>query len=174
LHFSLTKVEQSTFNIKISESNQYSQSDQQFKEVFFYDFNDPIANFLESMNNIYVKVFLSDESWLCHLFKSFFYWLCIPLFFGSRPRTDSLKQFLAWLHWKDNFTWSVCVYWLEVGVGKRISSSYEQVDHFQLSLLNKQGRLQAGYSFAKISCIGQMTPCLMLKATRTTRFLETS
>jgi hypothetical protein len=50
-HFSLTKVEQSTFSIEISESNQHFnfQLEQQLKEVFFHGFNDPFANYLESM-----------------------------------------------------------------------------------------------------------------------------
>jgi hypothetical protein len=63
-----------------------------------------IANFLESMDNIDVKKILSDESWLYHLFKPLFCWLCIPLFFGSRSRTGSVNQFQIWLHWKHEFT----------------------------------------------------------------------
>jgi hypothetical protein len=108
LYFHLTEEEQSTFNIDISEGNKQQdfsfQLEQQHKEVFLCGFDDPIADYLQSMSNICVKVFLSDESWLYHLFKLLFCWLCIPLFFGSRSRTSSINQFLIWLHWKHEFT----------------------------------------------------------------------
>jgi hypothetical protein len=87
LHFSSTKVEQSTFSIEISESNQqlqYSQLEQQLEEVFLYGFKDPFANYLETMNNIHVKVFLSDEICLYHLFKPLFGMIWLPLFLGLR------------------------------------------------------------------------------------------
>jgi hypothetical protein len=48
-------------NYEISESNQqlqYHQLEQQHIEVFLYGFNDPIEKYLESMSNIYVKIFL--------------------------------------------------------------------------------------------------------------------
>ena len=43
--------------------------------------------------------------------------------------TDSWM--LSWLHWKYDYTLLVCFYQLEVGVGRRISSPYKHVDHFQ-------------------------------------------
>jgi hypothetical protein len=107
MHSSPTEIKQSVFNIEICEGKEqqrFFQLEQQHKEVFLYGFNDPIANYLESMDNIDVKIFLSDESWLYHLFKPLFCWLCIPLFFGSRSRTGSVNQFLTWLHWKHEFT----------------------------------------------------------------------
>jgi hypothetical protein len=76
IHVSPTEVEQHTVKYEITESNQQKyfnfQLEQQLKEVFLYDFNDPIAKFLESMSNINVKIFLSDENWFYHLFKSHF------------------------------------------------------------------------------------------------------
>jgi hypothetical protein len=108
LYFHLTEVEQSTSNTEISEGIQQQvfifQLEQQHKEVFLCGFDDPIADYLQSMSNVCVKVFLSDESWLYHLFQLLFCWLCIPLFFGSRSRTGSVNQFLIWLHWKHEFT----------------------------------------------------------------------
>ena len=99
LHFLLTEVEQYTFSINISKGR-----DQHHKEVFPVGFYDPIANYLESMNNIDVKIFLSDESWLYHLFKPLFCWIYIPLFLGSRSRIILVDQFLTWLHWKHDVT----------------------------------------------------------------------
>ena len=64
LYFLLTEVEQSTFIINISEGK-----DQQYKEVFPCKFDEPIADYLDSMSIIYVKIFLSDESLFYHLFK---------------------------------------------------------------------------------------------------------
>jgi len=61
MHVSPTKVEQFTVNYEINESNrqqQFSQLEHQHEEVFPYDFNDPIANYLEFMNNINIKIFL--------------------------------------------------------------------------------------------------------------------
>jgi hypothetical protein len=68
---------------------------------------------------------------------------------------------------------------VSIGVGRGISSPYEQMRSFSVvDFINKQDRLQAGYrqttGLLKNSCTGQMTPCPMLKATETTRFLETS
>jgi hypothetical protein len=107
LHFSLTKVEQSTFSTEISESNQqlkYSQLDQQLKEVFFHGFYDPITNYLESMSSINIKTFLSDEGQFCFCYQLYFCMIWLPSFFGLRSRTVSVNQFLTWLHWKHDFT----------------------------------------------------------------------
>jgi hypothetical protein len=87
MHVSSTEVEQSTFSIEISEGKKqqhFFQLEQYHEEVFLCVFHDPIADFLESMSSINVKIFLSDESWFYHLFKPHFCWLCIPLFFESR------------------------------------------------------------------------------------------
>jgi hypothetical protein len=99
-----TSLHSTSISVKSSQHHFNFQLKQQHIEVFLYGFNDPIANYLESMSNICVKLFLSDESWLYHLFKALFCWLCIPLFFGSRSRTGSVNQFLTWLHWKHEFT----------------------------------------------------------------------
>jgi hypothetical protein len=107
LYFPPTEIKQSTFSIEFCEGKEeqhYNQLDQQLKEIFHYDFNDPFANYLESMNSICVKVFLSLENWLDHLFKSLCCWLSIPLLFRSRSRTLTVNQFLIWLHWKFDFT----------------------------------------------------------------------
>jgi hypothetical protein len=61
LYDSLTEVEQSIFSIEGIQHHFNFQLDQQFKEVFHYDFNDPFADFLESMSNLSIKTFLSDE-----------------------------------------------------------------------------------------------------------------
>jgi hypothetical protein len=53
MHVSPAEVQQSTFNIEISEGNQqhhFSQLEQQQEQVFLYDFDDPFADFLESMS----------------------------------------------------------------------------------------------------------------------------
>ena len=99
LHFLLKEVEQSTFSINISEGKY-----QQHKEVFPVGFYDPIANYLESMNNIDVKIFLLDESYIYHLFKPLSCSMYIPFFLGLRSRSGSIDHFLAWLHWKHEFT----------------------------------------------------------------------
>jgi hypothetical protein len=38
---------------------------------------------------------------------------------------------------------------VRVGVDKKISSLYEQVDFYSYWLLNEQSKLQAGYKFAE-------------------------
>ena len=85
-------------------SNNDEGKDQQHKEVFPIVFYDPVANYLELMSNIDIKIFLSEESWFYQLFKTHFYWLCILLFFGSRLSMMSVNQFLTWLHWNHDFT----------------------------------------------------------------------
>ena len=63
LHFPLTKVEQSTFNIKTNEDNHQqkhlSQLEQHQEEVFPCKFDDPIVDYLELMSSIDIKIFLS-------------------------------------------------------------------------------------------------------------------
>jgi hypothetical protein len=106
LYFPLTEIKQSTFSIEFCEGNQqhYSQLDQQLKEVFHYDFNDPFANYLESMSSMDVKIVLSEEDCLYRPFKPLFCMIWLPLFFGARSSTMSINQFLTWLHWKHDFT----------------------------------------------------------------------
>jgi hypothetical protein len=107
MHVSPAEVQQSTFNIKISEGSQQHhfnlQLDQQLKEVFFYGFYDPVADYFEYMSSINVKTFLSDEDCFCH--QPYFCMLHSLLFLGSKSRTRSVNQFLTWLHWKHDFTW---------------------------------------------------------------------
>jgi hypothetical protein len=89
LYVSPTEIGQSIVNYEISERNQqlqYSHLEQQHRKVFLYGFNDLIANYLESMRNIYVKIFLPDESWIYHLFKPLSCSIYIHLFLGSRSR----------------------------------------------------------------------------------------
>jgi hypothetical protein len=107
LYFSPTEIKQSTFSIEFCEGKEehhYSQLDQQLEEVFHCDFNDPFANYLESLNNICVKLFLSLGNWLDHLFKPLCCWLSLPLLFRSRSSMMSVNQFLTGLHWKHEFT----------------------------------------------------------------------
>jgi hypothetical protein len=61
LYFHLTEEEHSTFNIDIEGNKQQVfsfQLEKQHKEVFLCGFDDPIADYLQSMSNICVKVFL--------------------------------------------------------------------------------------------------------------------
>ena len=99
LHFYHTKVEKSTFNIDISEGK-----DEQHKKVFPIGFYELVADYLELMSSIDIKIFLSEEIWLYHQFKTPFCWLCISLFFGSRSRISSADKLLTWLHWKHDVT----------------------------------------------------------------------
>ena len=79
LHFDTTKVEQSTFNIDISE-----KKDQQHKNIFPVVFYDPVADYLELMSSIDIKIFLSDDSWFYHPSKLHCCMLGFHLFFRSR------------------------------------------------------------------------------------------
>jgi hypothetical protein len=104
-YFSLTKIKQFTFSICEEKKEQhYSQLDQQLKEVFHSDFYDPITNFLESMSNINIKTFLSDEGQSCFCYRLYFCMIWLPSFFGLRSRSISGNHFLTWLHWKHDFT----------------------------------------------------------------------
>jgi hypothetical protein len=91
-------------SVKAISKQKSNQLEQQYEEVFLFYFDDPIADYLEIMSSIKIKIFLTDESWFYHLFKPHFCWLCILLFLGSRSRTCSVNQFLIWLHWKHEFT----------------------------------------------------------------------
>ena len=75
-HFYQTKVEQSTFNIDISEGN-----DQQHKKVFLVGFYDPVTNYLELISSIDIKIFLLDDGSFCHPSK--LHCCMFHLFFGS-------------------------------------------------------------------------------------------
>ena len=86
MHFSSTKVVQSTFIIEIKEDSQHHfclQSEQKLEEVFLYYFIDPIADFLESLSSIKIKIFLSYEGFFYHFFRTHLCWLHILLFLGS-------------------------------------------------------------------------------------------
>jgi hypothetical protein len=108
MHFSPTKVEQFTFIIEIKEDSQQHhfrlQSEQKLEEVFLYYFIDPIADFLESLSSIKIKILLSDEGCFYHFFGTHLCWLRILLSLGSRSRMLSANKFLTWLHWKHEFT----------------------------------------------------------------------
>jgi hypothetical protein len=93
------RIPQPTFN---RETNELSQ--QQIKEVFCYDFEDPFADFLESMSSIDLKIFLPEEDYLYPLFKPFFCMIWLLLLFKSRSSMLPVNKFLTWLHWKHEFT----------------------------------------------------------------------
>ena len=95
LHFDPKKVEQSTFNIDISKEKY-----QQHKKVFPVGFYDPVANYLELISSIDIKIFFSDDSWFCHRSNLYHCMLGFHLFFRSRSRISSADQFLTWLNWK--------------------------------------------------------------------------
>ena len=95
LHFLLTEVEQSTFNININEGKYH-----QHKKVFPIVFYDPVADYLELISNIDIKIFLSDDSWFRHPLKLHCCMLGFHLFFRSRSRISSAEKLLTWLHWK--------------------------------------------------------------------------
>jgi hypothetical protein len=99
LYVSPAKIPQPTFN---RETNELSQ--QQIKEVFYYDFEDPFADFLESMSSIDLKKFLPEEDYLYPLFKPFFCMIWLLLLFKSRSSMLPIDKFLTWLHWKHEFT----------------------------------------------------------------------
>jgi hypothetical protein len=86
------------------EQLQHSQLEQQFKEVFFHNFEDPIEDFLDYINSMNVKIFMSEEDYLYHLFKPFFCVIWYSLLFGSRFSMMPVNHFLTWLHWKHAFT----------------------------------------------------------------------
>jgi hypothetical protein len=93
------EIPQPTFN---RETNELSQ--QQIKEVFCYDFEDPFAVFLDSMSSIDLKIFLPEEDYLYPLFKPFFCMIWLLLLFKSRSSMLPVNKFLTWLHWKHDFT----------------------------------------------------------------------
>ena len=99
LHSDPTKVEHPRFNIDLSKGK-----DQQNKNVFPVGFYYPVADYMELISSIDIKIFFSKERWFYHRFKPLFCWLCIPLFFGSISRTGLVNQFMTWLHWKHEFT----------------------------------------------------------------------
>jgi hypothetical protein len=101
-------LKQFAFNSEISKSSLQHlfnlQLDQQSKEVFLCEFDDPFADYLESMSNINPKIFLSDEGWSCHLFKLHYHNLWFLLSFGKRSNMILASQLLYWLLWKFSFT----------------------------------------------------------------------
>jgi len=99
LYVSPAKIPQPTFS---RETNELSQ--QQIKEVFFHDFEDPIANFLDSFNSMNDKIFMSEEGYLYHRLKPFFCTIWYSLLIGSRLNMMPVNHFLTWLHWKSSFT----------------------------------------------------------------------
>ena len=98
LYVSLTDREQPAFNSEISKGSFQHlfnlQLDQQSKEVLLCEFDDPFADYLESVSSIDVKFFLSEEDCLYHLLKPLFCMIWFPLLFGSRSKM-SVNQFLT-------------------------------------------------------------------------------
>jgi hypothetical protein len=101
-------LKQSTFSSEFCGGNeeqlQHSKLEQQLKEVFFHDFEDPIADLLDSISSMNVKIFMSEEDYLIHLLKPFFCMIWSSLLFKSRFNMMPVNQFLTWLHWKSSFT----------------------------------------------------------------------
>jgi hypothetical protein len=64
------------------EGEQLKSLDQQSKEIFLCEFDDPFAYYLE-LGSIDVKIFLSEEDCFYHLFKPLFCMIWIPLLFGQ-------------------------------------------------------------------------------------------
>ena len=98
-----SKVEKSTVNIVITESSQqqhFIKLEKQHKKVFLVGFYDPVAEYLELISSVNIKIFLSDDSCFCHPLKLHGCMLGFHLFFGSRSRISSVDQLLTWLHWK--------------------------------------------------------------------------
>jgi len=108
LYVSPADLKRSTFSSEFGEGNeeslQHSQLEQQLKEVFFYDFEDPIADFLDSISNIDVKIFLSVGDYLYHPLKPLLCMIWLSLWFGSRFSMMLVNHLLTWLHWKHVFT----------------------------------------------------------------------
>ena len=100
-------LEQFTHTIEIKEDSQphyfHLPSEQKLKEVFHYYLIDPIADFLESTNNVNVKIFFIEQSWSDHLFEPFFYTLWLHSLFESRSKMP-VNHNLTWLHWKSSVT----------------------------------------------------------------------
>jgi hypothetical protein len=85
LYFLPAEIKQSTFGTEFCEGKeeqlQHSQLEQQSKEVLFYDFEDPIVDFLDSISSIDVKIFMSEEDYLHHPLKPLFYMIWPSLLF---------------------------------------------------------------------------------------------
>jgi hypothetical protein len=108
LYFPPAEIKLSTFGIEFCEGKeeqlQHSQLDHQFKKVFLYEFNDPIAGYLDSMSSINPRIFLSEGDYLYHPLKPLFCMIWLSLLFGSRSSMMPVNQFLTWLYWKYAFT----------------------------------------------------------------------
>jgi hypothetical protein len=107
-YFPPAEIKRFSFIIEFCEGNeeqlQHSQLEQQFKEVFFHNFEDPIEDFLDSISSMNVKIFMSEEDYLYHLLKPFFCMIWYSLLFGSRFSMMPVNHFLTWLHWKYDVT----------------------------------------------------------------------
>jgi hypothetical protein len=108
LYLSQTNLEQPTFNNEIIQGSFQHllnlQIHQQSKEVFCYDFEDPIADLLHSMSSINPRIILSKGDCFYHPLKSFFCMIWSLLLIGLRFSMIAVDQFLTWLHWKFSFT----------------------------------------------------------------------
>jgi hypothetical protein len=107
-YVSPAEIPQSTFINEFFEGNegqlQHCQLEQQLKEVFSRDFEDPIADLLDSFSCMNVKIFMSEEDYLIHLLKPFFCMIWSLLLCGSRFSMIPVNHFLTWLYWKYAFT----------------------------------------------------------------------
>jgi hypothetical protein len=107
-YFPPAVIKQSIFSSEFCGGNeeqlQHSQLQQQLKQVFFHDFEDPIADLLDYISSVDVKIFLSEGNCLYHLLQLLFCMIWPSLLFGSRSIIMTENQFLTWLHWKHAFT----------------------------------------------------------------------
>ena len=108
LYVSPTNLEQPAFNSEIIQGSFQHllnlQLHQQSKEVFCYDFEDPIADLLHSMSSINPRIILSKGDCFYHPLKSFFRMIWSLLLIGLRFSMIAVDQFLTWLHWKFDLT----------------------------------------------------------------------
>jgi hypothetical protein len=99
LYVSPAEIPQPTFN---RETNELIQ--QQIKEVFFHDFEDPIADFLDSFSSMNDKIFMSEEGYLYHLAQTFLLHDMVFIIDWVKISMMPVNHFLTWLHWKSSFT----------------------------------------------------------------------
>jgi hypothetical protein len=76
----------------------------QQQEVFISSFIDPFSPCLESLSNIYPRIFLLEGHCLYPLFKRLFCMIWLLLLIKSKSSMLPVDKFLTWLHWKHAFT----------------------------------------------------------------------
>jgi hypothetical protein len=102
LYVSPAKIPQPTFN-RETKGSQLSQQ-QIRKRYFFHDFDDPIADFLDSFNSMNDKIFLSEGRLSISSVQTFFCMIWYFIIVRSRFSMMPVNHFLTWLHWKSSFT----------------------------------------------------------------------